>query len=125
MTDFTFPLLIGSAIFAGMTAGRAIFQGGWQRRWTHKDCGWFEVHGFELPSNGDPCPRCGEINSNWFWRIGRPIPFLPFGLQWKADTITSNVDPFVGRDIHAAHHVTRNDDGSVKSIKATWTGARK
>jgi hypothetical protein len=73
----------------GVVAGRAIFHGGWAKRKTHS-CGWFEVHGFNLPSKGDPCPGCGKTNEDWKWRVGRPVPFSPVGWQWKDDNPTKS-----------------------------------
>ena len=86
---YILPLLMVAGL-VGVVVGRNIFQGGWGRRWTHRTCGWFEVHGFQLPGNGEPCPRCGETDAKWYWRIGRPISFLPFGWQWQADEPVNN-----------------------------------
>lgn len=112
---------IGIAAYAGLVIGRNIFQGGWEKRWTHRTCGWFEVHGFDLPGRREPCLGCGEVDDNWYWRLGRPIQFLPFGWQWKECNPTPQSATKIGRSADPEGW-TRDENGVIVSVSPTWTG---
>lgn len=77
-----FVVIVAACV--GSVIGRNMFFGGWAKHRTHS-CGWFERSGYNLPGSNEPCPRCAKTDDKWKWRIGRPIPFLPIGWEWKDD----------------------------------------
>lgn len=71
------------ASILGLWLGRAIYYGGWDERLTHS-CGWFDRTALYRDDKLDRCcPRCGNKDKQWKAIVGRPIPYLPFGWEWK------------------------------------------
>jgi hypothetical protein len=84
-------LFLAVAAYAGWYIGQQTFYGGWGNRLTHS-CGWFKDY-IDWPKSmqaGKPCPSCGKVDKDWYYRVGRPV--FPFGWEWQDDRIPVSYD---------------------------------